>query len=122
DATPADLVILGTGLTSNWPGSETGSATMALYSNKGTVFTAATTDWPRLLDSGDGPTMAITSNVLNRLGGNPKGLALLGSAANILACDGFFSSDDNFRHAVIATADSKIIELPYSPVYGQPQG
>ncbi|KWK76864.1 N,N-dimethylformamidase beta subunit family domain-containing protein [Burkholderia ubonensis] len=121
DGTPANLIILGTGVTSVWPQTK-GSATMAMYNNVGTVFTGASTDWPRVLSSADAPTMAITRNVVNRLGGNPKGLAELGNVANLIACDGFFSADDNFRHAVIATGDGNIREFPYSPIAGQPQG
>ncbi len=45
-----------------------GSAAMGLYTNNGTVFTAATTDWPRLLAEGDPAVERITRNVLDRLG------------------------------------------------------
>ncbi len=45
-----------------------GSAAMGLYENGGTVFTAATTDWPRLLAEGDSTVERITRNVLDRLG------------------------------------------------------
>jgi hypothetical protein len=120
DHTPANLVILGTGLVFPW-GNQPGAATMAMYSNNGTVFTGATTDWARLLSSADLPTTAITRNVMNRLGGNPKGLAELGNLSNVIACDGFFSAD-NVRHAVVATGDGVIREFPFSPTLGQAQG
>jgi len=119
--TPPGLVILGTGDTSVWPG-QSGAATMAMYRNTGTVFTAGTTDWARLVEQGDAATVVITRNVMNRLGGNPKGLAELSNIANLICCDGFFSGDDNFRHAVVGTGDGNITEIPFSPVGGQPQG
>lgn len=120
DNTPANLVILGTGPVSAW--GQPGSATIAMYSKTGTVFTGATTDWARLLSSADLPTMAITRNVMNRLGGNPKGLAELANVANLICCDGFFSADDNFRHAVAGTGDGTIREFPYTPSVGQRPG
>jgi hypothetical protein len=121
DNTPQSLVILGTGVTSVWPDTN-GAATMAMYNKSGTVFTGATTDWARLLSSGDVPTRVITRNVMNRLGGNTKGLADLAKVANPICCDGFFSKDDNFRHAVVGTGDGNIVELPYSPNVGQTRG
>jgi hypothetical protein len=59
---------------------------------------------------------------MNRLGGNPKGMAELSKIPNLICCDGFFSSDDNFRHAVGGTGDGNITEMPFSPVSGQVQG
>jgi hypothetical protein len=44
-----------------------GSAVLGLYENGGTVFTAATTDWPRVLHEGDATVDRITRNVLDRL-------------------------------------------------------
>lgn len=119
--TPPGLVILGTGDTSVWP-LQHGAATIAMYSRTGTVFTGGTTDWARPVGKGDAATVAITRNVMNRLGGNPKGLAELGHVANLTCCDGFFSGDDNFRHAVVGTGNGNITEIPFSPVSGQPQG
>jgi len=122
DETPDGLVILGTadGDVDSW--NQPGLATMAMYNDTGTVFTAGTTDWPRLLAAGDLPTIAITRNVMNRLGGNRKGLASLGNVPNLVCCDGFFSSNNNFRHAVVGTGEGQIIEFPYSPSVGQTQG
>jgi hypothetical protein len=122
DETPAGLVILGTGDTSVWGAAGNQAATMAMYTRSGTVFTAATTDWARVVWLGERYSVQITRNVMDRLGGNPKGLAGLGNVANLISCDGFFSADDNFRHAVVATGDGNINEFPYSPVVGQPQG
>jgi hypothetical protein len=122
DATPAGLVILGTadGDRGSWDFNG-GPATMAMYNNTGTVLTGGTTDWPRLLAQGDATTAAITRNVMNRLGGNPKGLATLGNLANLICCDGFFSSDDNYRHAIVATHDGNITEIFFNPNTGQGQ-
>jgi hypothetical protein len=74
DGTPEDFVVLGTGkIGPKWsqdpedfPGGRT--ATMGIYANNGVVFTAATTDWPRVLASGDPHVEKITRNILRRLG------------------------------------------------------
>ena len=70
DGTPATFTILGVGdvRASGW-GFGNGAATLGLLARgRGTVFTAATTDWARLLDRS--PVVAqITRNVLDRLGG-----------------------------------------------------
>lgn len=78
DGTPENFVILGVGdaARSGW-GMGNGAATMGLYSNGGTVFNAATTDWARLLGAPGGTTCGdphpvvarITANVIDRLGG-----------------------------------------------------
>ncbi len=41
---------------------------MGIYANNGVVFTAATTDWARVLASGEPHVEKITENVLRRLG------------------------------------------------------
>ena len=74
DGTPENFMILGTGkIGPKWaqdpddfPGCRT--ATMGIYSNNGAVFTAATTDWARVLSSGEPNVERITSNILRRLG------------------------------------------------------
>ncbi len=74
DGTPQDFVILGIGdcRTSGW-GFGNGAATMGLYHRGGTVFTAATTDWARVLTAGIEPAVEqITRNVLNRLTGDTR--------------------------------------------------
>lgn len=69
DGTPANFMILGIGDTSDWDCPGNRAATMGLYSNNGTVFTASTTDWVRVLASGTAPAVEqITRNVLDRLG------------------------------------------------------
>lgn len=74
DGTPETFTILGIGrLGPEWaqdpegfPGGRT--ATMGIYNNNGIVFTAATTDWPRVLAAGEPHAARITENVLRRLG------------------------------------------------------
>ncbi|MFM2167985.1 MAG: hypothetical protein RIS79_2356 [Verrucomicrobiota bacterium] len=46
----------------------TGAACPGLYTNTGTVFTAATTDWSHGLQGNDAHVVRITKNVLERLG------------------------------------------------------
>jgi hypothetical protein len=48
------------------PNGETKAATMGIHSNGGTVFTAATTDWARVLGGGEATTARITENVLRQ--------------------------------------------------------
>ena len=74
DCTPQNFIVLGTGrLGPEWaqdpedfPGGRT--ATMGIYTNNGVVFTAATTDWTRLVATGDPSVEKITVNVVCRLG------------------------------------------------------
>ncbi len=74
DRTPENFVILGIGrLGPDWaqdPEDFRGgrTATMGIYANNGIVFTAATTDWPRVVAEGESHTEKITGNVLRRLG------------------------------------------------------
>jgi hypothetical protein len=70
DGTPESFTILGVGDVSGsgW-GRGNKAATMGLHTDNGTVFTAATTDWARLLAGGTHPVVErITRNVLGRLG------------------------------------------------------
>ena len=74
DATPTDFVILGVGdaRASGW-GVGNAAATLGIRAGdsgtgRGTVFTTATTDWPRVLAQGGSPAVEqITRNVLDRL-------------------------------------------------------
>jgi len=70
DGAPADFTILAVGDTrpsGPW-GFGNGAATMGLFRPGGTVFTAATTDWARVLTAGTTPVLdRITGNVLDRL-------------------------------------------------------
>jgi hypothetical protein len=68
--TPATFLVLGFGfLSPNWEYRETehAAATMGAYTDHGTVFTAATTDWVRVVRDGDSIVNRITRNVLDRL-------------------------------------------------------
>jgi hypothetical protein len=78
DGTPKDFAILGIGdcRASGW-GFGNAAATMGLYtraSSDGTVFTAGTTDWARVLAGCTSPVVEqITRNVLDRLSRAPRG-------------------------------------------------
>jgi hypothetical protein len=70
DGTPLDFVILATASLAGWEGAMRGplsAATMGLYAHRGIVFTAASVDWPRVLDAGEPVVDRITRNVLARL-------------------------------------------------------
>ncbi len=66
--TPLNFITLATANLSNWgKGGQAGMATMGLFRNNGTVFTAATVDWTRGL-LGRSPTVPqITRNLLRKL-------------------------------------------------------
>jgi hypothetical protein len=68
DGTPADFAILGIGDVGErgW-GSGNRAATLGVHEPNGTVFTASTTDWPRLLARGSAVVGQITQNVLDRV-------------------------------------------------------
>ena len=69
DGTPESFSILGVGdlVPSGW-GIGNRAATMGVHSDRGTVFTAATTDWARLLAGEPHPAVErITRNVVDRL-------------------------------------------------------
>jgi hypothetical protein len=73
DGTPLDFVILGIGDLSRagW-GLGNGAATMGVRVDNGTVFTASTTDWARVVASGRSVTTEkITRNVLDQLSQRP---------------------------------------------------
>jgi hypothetical protein len=68
--TPATFQVLGIApLSAKWEYRETENAagTLGIYTDHATVFTAATTDWARVLRDGDPIVDRITRNVLNRL-------------------------------------------------------
>jgi hypothetical protein len=134
DNTPLGFTILGTCDVSgfsdpgnDWPaiGDQTegnAAATMGIYRQNGTVFTAATTDWPRVTWAGEKSTIQITKNVLNRLGGNPKGLTNLFKIEDAFCIDGFYSRDDQFRHAIVGAKDGSITEIFFNPAPGEGLG
>jgi hypothetical protein len=118
DHTPTGFVILGTGDTSSWGQQGNSAATMGMYTDSGTAFAGATTDWSRVVGLGEAHAVQITRNVMNRLGGNPKGVAGLSNLAQVIACDGFFSGDDSYRHAIVGTGDGGITEIFFNPQTG----
>jgi hypothetical protein len=74
DGTPLDFVILGIGDLgpAGW-GLGNGAATMGVRVDNGTVFTASTTDWARVVAAGrSATTEQITRNVLDRLSQRPR--------------------------------------------------
>jgi hypothetical protein len=75
DGTPKDFTILAVGdcRASGW-GSGNAAATMGVLTRGGTVFTASTTDWARVLTNGTAASPVldrITRNVLDRLSAPP---------------------------------------------------
>jgi hypothetical protein len=70
DETPADFLVLGVADVTGWSDFAGGNhaATMGLFTRGGTTFTAATSDWSRVLNSGRDPTVErLTRNVLDTL-------------------------------------------------------
>jgi hypothetical protein len=123
--TPAGLTILGIGDLDGWQPGSSGealgnrAATMVLHGRVGSVFNAATTDWPRVLGSGAMPQVdRITANVVDRLGGTRRGSGIVDTLGALVAMDGFYSSDDGYRHAVVATAGGDILEIYFHPAHG----
>ena len=49
------------------------------------------------------------------------GRAALGTFPAIVSVGGFFSPDDNYRHAIVATKDGKVTEVFFNPQRGQGQ-
>jgi hypothetical protein len=115
EGTPPTFLILGSAFLdpTQWNdslGSRT--ATMGLYTNMGTVFTAGTTDWVKALPISPQVDI-ITHNVLKRLGGlRARALPTIG---NIAAIGGFYSPDDSFGHAIVAIAGGEVSEVFYRP-------
>jgi hypothetical protein len=71
DKTPLNFLVLGYAFLSGWEHeADLGNgltATMGIYTNRGIVFNGATTDWARVLSSGNAQVVQITKNVLNKL-------------------------------------------------------
>jgi hypothetical protein len=69
DGTPPDFTILGVGDVGlrGW-GNGNRAATLGVHEPRGTVFTASTTDWPRLLSRGSAVVEQITQNVFDKVG------------------------------------------------------
>jgi hypothetical protein len=71
DGTPPTFLVLGVASVANYPDAHNAGdasvATMGVYTQNGTVFTCATTDWARVLLAGNKQVDQITRNVLDRL-------------------------------------------------------
>ena len=69
NGTPRNFIVLAFAVLKDWGIGlgQAGMATMGIYRNKGTVFTAGTIEWARGLQDPDSPVSQITRNVLTRL-------------------------------------------------------
>lgn len=110
DGTPPDFHVLAVArLGSGWqdrPDGPAAAATMGVHAPGGIVFTAATTDWPRVLAEGDPTVGRITRNVLDTLAVRHRRLhaprhAEMGSQ---VAC--WLDSDCDERHEEMRWASS----------------
>lgn len=124
DGTPSSFVILGVGDVTSFGGGGNLAATMGIYTGGGTVFTGATTDWPRVVAlNGEPNCVQITRNVLDRLSHSnfysELGTARLADYDSIVRVGGFYSDDDGFRHALVNTGNGKLHEIFYKPDLGQ---
>jgi hypothetical protein len=83
----------------------------------GTVFTAATTDWPKLL-SRDASVDQITRNVVDRLQTCPifplgrDTLTTLSGAAGVA---GYYAAGDGYQHVIVATSAGELYEVYWQP-------
>jgi hypothetical protein len=113
DGTPPGFQVLATADLATWAQfGQPGTATMGVYQRKGTVFTAATTDWTNGL--GDDIVSRITQNVVERLS-NVKRPVLweqVGHALNVTAMCGLYWWADlgpsSGRLLFAATSDDKL--------------
>lgn len=48
----------------------------------------------------------------------PTGISVLSQIAGAFRCDGFFTDDDRYRHAIVGSRDGHISEVFYSPTTG----
>lgn len=78
DGTPGDFELLALArLSAGWqdrPAGSAATATLGLYTPGGTVFTAATTDWPRVLAAGHPLVEHVTRRVVEALSAHPAAL------------------------------------------------
>jgi hypothetical protein len=100
---------------------EVAAATMGLYNRNGTVFTAATTDWVRVVAGGEPSVQQITRNVLGRLKSRVSGRSVLGPVADAFSV-GCYAGNDGFDHAIVAAAGGDIHELYWQSGQGVGQG
>jgi hypothetical protein len=120
DVTPNSFVILGVGeLTpgQGQPGRDSWyldpgvpgvhAACMGCYTDGGTVFNVAVTDWARVLAAGDANVNRITRNVLSNL----SPITQVNGCVSLAA----YSVPDQFEHVVVATNDNDLWELYWNP-------
>jgi hypothetical protein len=124
DGTPANFLILGVGDARPvvppelWQDANY-AATMGVYVRNGTVFTAATIDWPRVVGkNNEGNTVQITRNVLRRLGGFETvdvtaitGRSVVTAATSWQTMNGSF----NVEHLAAADANGNLLVFWWSP-------
>ncbi len=110
DGTPPGFVILATADVAPFDNHGNRGATMGMFrrGDGGTVFTAATTDWPRVVAAGDGRVARITRNVIDRLGGAPAQLLPREPFEDLLTCDGCFARTEDEQLSVVGTLDGGV--------------
>jgi hypothetical protein len=94
------------------------ATTMGIYTASGTAFSAAVTDWARVLEQGEPTVDRVTRNVIGRLGGISRGVATVANPGGLAALDGFFTADDQFRHAILGLGDGSLVEVFFNPAKG----
>jgi hypothetical protein len=110
DGTPPGFVILASADVGVYDNEGNKGATMGLYrrGDGGSVFTAATTDWPRVVAAGDPRVATITRNVIDRLTGEPRRALPREPFDDALACDGCFALPGEPHLLGIASADGGV--------------
>jgi|HubBroStandDraft_2_1064218.scaffolds.fasta_scaffold14485_3 hypothetical protein len=115
DGTPLGFTILGVGTLQNdgWQFEDLGiypqrAAAMGSYTNGGTVFNAATSDWARVLESGTVGIARLTRNVFDNL-------AQLAQLNDLMTAAGYYAAGDGFQHVIVATTDGVVHEVFWKP-------
>jgi hypothetical protein len=113
EATPPGFLILATADVAAFTGSGNQGATMGMFrrGDGGSVFTAATTDWARVLAGGEERVAAITRNVLDRFGALRGMPSVHERFEDLLACDGCFASGEPARVSVVATSEGGVYSV-----------
>jgi hypothetical protein len=108
--TPADFVILATADVAVFDNEGNKGATMGLHrrGDGGTVFTASTTDWPRVVAAGDPRVATITRNLVDRLAGEPRRAPTREPLDDALACDGCFGRAGEPHLALVGSLDGGV--------------
>jgi hypothetical protein len=116
DGSPRNFAVVGiAALSDGWEErmTERPAATMGLHNRNGTVFTAATTDWARVLAI-DPQVEQVTRNVIDRLSRRTAGQRAIDAITGVQAIAGGATSR-NGRCAVVATCDGAITLLAWQP-------